>query len=292
MQFRSPGMRKTVQCGGLCLCAAVAMTVTLTAATKRPSPMKKLTYDPTAPTVEMFDGIEQGQLESTVIMKGPFGGTVYLENKSDKPLTVKLPKAVAAVQVFKQGFGQGPGGGGGIGGSGMGGGGGGGAQSGGGGMGGGGMGGGGMGGGGMAGGGGGGFFSIPPEKTVQLHLDTVCLNHGKPDPKPHLTYKLVPIEKYTDNTVLQELAAMVSTGKLDRAAAQAAAWHLTDKMSWDDLAKKKIRHVGGVPPEPYFHPAQIAAARQLLNQAHQRVKDREAKEDEAKPASRRPEVKL
>ncbi|MSR58348.1 MAG: hypothetical protein EXS05_11840 [Planctomycetaceae bacterium] len=294
MHVRSPRFRLTVRSGALTVCAAVAMTLTLTAAAKRP--LKKLTYDPTAASVELFDGIEQGTLESTVIMKGPFGGTVFLENKSDQPLTVKLPKAVAAVQVFKQGFGQGPGGGGGIGGGQQGGGGqgGGGGQSGGGGMGGGGMGGGGMGGGGMQGGGGGGFFSIPPEKTVQLPLTTVCLNHGKPDPRPHLTYKLVPIEVYTNDPVLQELVTMVGTGKLDRSSAQAAAWHLTDNMSWDQLAAKKIRHVGGVPPEPYFQHNQLAAARQLVSRAQERAKERETetKDDSPKPANRRSEKKI
>lgn len=149
-----------------------------------------------------------------------------------------------------------------------------------------------MGGGGM--GGGGGFFSIPPDKTVQLPLETVCLNHGKPDPKPHLTYKLVPINVYTDDPVLQELVTMVATGKLDRAAAQAAAWHLTDNMSWEQLAAKKIRHVGGVPPEPYFQSNQLAAARQLVARAQERVKERDTQEsgEPSKPANRRTEKKI
>jgi hypothetical protein len=101
-------------------------------------PVKVLKHDPAAAEVELFDGIETGKLEVRVVPKNSFGGNVLIENKTDKPLTVKLPKAVIAVPKHLAQFG-----GGGMGGMG--------------GMGGGGMGGmGGMGGGGMGGMGGGG----------------------------------------------------------------------------------------------------------------------------------------
>ena len=58
-------------------------------------------------------------------------------------------------------------------------------------------------GGGMMGGGGGGFFSIPPEKTVQVPLTTVCLEHGKAEPRTKMTYKLVKLEEYTSDPALQ-----------------------------------------------------------------------------------------
>ncbi|MGE5193110.1 MAG: hypothetical protein ACM3U2_11485, partial [Deltaproteobacteria bacterium] len=86
------------------LCAAVFMTASLTGATKQ-RPIKKLSYDPSAPVVELFDGLEQGSLDATLIPRNSLGGNVFIENKTDKPVTVKLPKAVAAVQVLKQGFG-------------------------------------------------------------------------------------------------------------------------------------------------------------------------------------------
>jgi hypothetical protein len=265
------------------LCAGVAVALTLTAASKRP--IKKLTYDPSAAKVELFEGIESGQLASTVIMKNPFEGNVFLENKSDKPITVKLPKAVATVQVLKQGFGGG-GGGGGAGGGGAGGGGQGGGmgQSGGGGMMGGGM--------GMMGGmgmGGMGMMSIPSEKVVQVPLVTVCLNHGRPDPKPKMTYKLVSIESYTSDPILRELVTMVATGKLNRQAAQAAVWHVSDKMSWDKLQAKRIEYLGGLPSQPYFSPAELAAAQDIFAHASARVREREAAGEPAKVRNRRPE---
>ncbi len=280
MQVRSPKFRLAARSGALTLCAALAMTLSLTAAVKRP--IKKPTFDPAAREVEFFAGIEEGTLESTVIMKGPFEGNVFLANKGSQPITVKLPKAVAAVQVLKQGFG-GAAGGGGVGGQ-QAGGQTGGAQTGGGGFGG--------GGGGMMGGGGGGMFSIPPEKVVQVPLTTVCMDHGKPDPRPKMTYKLVPIEDYTSDPVLRELVAMVGTGKLDQSAAQAAVWHLTNNMSWEELAAKQILHVGGVPPEKYFSSSQLAGAQQIVASAQGRVREREAEGDTAKPRNRRPEKKL
>lgn len=282
--------------GIVMLCAAVAITAGLTAAKKRP--IKKPTFDPQAESVELFDGIEKGLLDATLIPKNSFGGNVFIENKSDKPLTVKLPKAVAAVQVLKQGFGAGGAGGGGAGG-GIGGAGGGGQQSMGGGMGGGGMGGGGMGGGGMGGMGGmgGGFFSVPPEKVVQIPMHSVCLQHGKAEPRPTATYKLVKLETYTKNPVLQELITMVAAGNINPQAAQAAVWHVTDNMTWDQLASKQVAHVGGASPEPYFTDEQLSGAQQIVATAQGRTRDRKVdelepkarKSDETQPKARRVE---
>ena len=145
-----------------------------------------------------------------------------------------------------------------------------------GGMGGGGMGGGGMGGGGMGGmGGGGGFFSIPPEKVAQVPLNTVCLEHGKADPNPRMHYKLVKAEEYTVDPELRELLLLVASGKFDKKSLQAAAWHLTDKMSWDDLAKKSSRRaVGGLPPVYFFSRDEIIAARQIVAQVKTLVREK------------------
>ncbi len=195
--------------------------------------------------------------------------------------------AVAAVGVAAA---RGGGGGGGMGG-------------GGGGMGGGGMGGG-MGaaewggggmGGGMMGGGGGGFFSIPPEKTVQFPITTVCLNHGKAEPKPKMRYKLIKLEDFTSDSVLQEVLEAVGTGKFDdrKQAAQAATWFLTDKMSWEKLADKKIERVGGAEDDPYFSQEDMMVARQIVAQAQSQAKKRDVNNAESAPVKKRvPEKKI
>jgi len=57
-------------------------------------------------------------------------------------------------------------------------------------------------------------------------------------------------------------------------AAQAAAWHFANGMSWDELAAKKIHHViGNRPDEQYFTPAQIRMAMQIASQAEVMAKD-------------------
>ena len=66
MRIRSFKSSLTSGSGMLGLCAAVAITMSLTAASKD-TPIKKLTFDPKAETVELFDGIEKGALEAKLI---------------------------------------------------------------------------------------------------------------------------------------------------------------------------------------------------------------------------------
>lgn len=245
-------------------------------------PILKPGFDPSAEQVDLFAGLDEGSLEARVIPKDSLGATVLLKNTSKKPLTVKLPKAVAAVQVLKQGFGGAGGGlgGGGLGGGGLGGGAGGlgGGQTTGGGLGGGGLGGGGAGGGlgGGGAGGGAGFFSIPPEETVQLSYKSLCLEHGKAEPRAAMNYRLVPLDTHTKDPVLQELVTSYASGRLDVGAAQAAVWHVANDMSWAELQAKGVERLGGAGRTPYFSPAQLAAAQSLVAQAHARVREQNA----------------
>ncbi len=277
-RFRLPGVLLAVFCLTL---VAETLTTKLQADPPR-RPITKLKFDPSAEKVELFQGVKDGQFSIKVLPKDAMGGNIQIENLTDKPLSVKMPDAVVGVQVLQQ-FGGACGGGcgGGFGGCGGGGGGGGGGSQPFGGGGGGGLGGGGggmMGGGGMAGGGG--FFSIPPEKIVQVPYTSVCLAHGRPEPHPRQTYRLMPVDEYTEDPALQELVRMVGTGKCNKQAAQAAAWHLTDKMTWQELAAKSVRRLGGQGNYPYFSRAELFAAQQLVSQAQAQAKER-AKEQPA-----------
>lgn len=246
---------------------AVVAGATVATAAKPVRPITKPKYDPSAERVALFEGIEQGSLQAKVIPNDEFGGKVLIENKSDKPLTVELPDSFVGVQVLTQ-FGAGGGlGGGGLGGGGLGGGGlgGGGQQQTGGGF------GGGLGGlgqqGGLGGGGGGaGFFSVPPEKVVSVPYVSVCLEHGKPEPTNRSTYMMVPVDEATENPALRELIRLVGTGRLSPQAAQAAAWHLTDSMSWQELAAKQVKRIGRT-PLPYFSANDLHAAQAIVAQA-------------------------
>ncbi|WP_339729432.1 hypothetical protein [uncultured Gimesia sp.] len=255
-------------------CLALCLSTSVEAAKKSIKPQK---YDPSAEKVDdLFTAMESGLVDVKIIAKSSKGGNVLITNNNAKPLNVKLPETFLAVQVLKQGaLGGGLGGGGLGGGLGGQGGGGGGAQTTGGGGGGAGGGlGGGLGGGGGAGGAGGGFFSIPPEKTVYVPYTSVCLEHGKAEPAARMQYRMVKTEEMVKDPALQELLRFVATGRVNQQAGQAAAWHLADKMSWQELASKSVKHLGGAPATAYFNPAELQYATQLVGMAHERARNR------------------
>lgn len=259
------GMRRL---GGLCLVVCVACIPALLFAGERSRARRDAA--PTGEVVEMFAGIEKGQIEVQLIPKDSTQCNLMVKNKTDKPLTIKMPDAFAGVPVLAQlGIGGGMGGGGAAGGRTRGGGGmggGGGQMMGGGGMM-GGMGGGGMGGmGGGMGGMGGGMFNVAPEKIAQVKAATVCLEHGKPDPRPSMKYEIKPIEAATDKPAVAEICRMLGSGELDQRVAQVAAWHLNNDMSWEELAKKQYKYANGM-TKPYFTREEIQAAMRLVTVA-------------------------
>jgi hypothetical protein len=238
----------------------------------------KLTLDPSAPKVGLFDGLADGTLNAKVVQNNSLSGTVYIENPSNKPITVDMPDSFVTVPVLRQFGGGGPGGrgGGGAGGAGAGG-----AQAAGGGAG-GGVGGGGLGGGGF---GGGGMFSIPPEHTAKIPFNSVCLEHGKTDPDPTMTYKLVPVSEYTDNQQLGALLSLIGKNAIDPQVAQAAAWNLASNMSWQELAAKQSSEVGFT-DYAYFTPQALQQAQQLVVEARGLANERAWKT--SKPKSDEP----
>ncbi len=219
-------------------------------------------------TAEWFAAMDAGQIDVKIIPQDATRATVLVKNLTDKPLDVKLPEAFASVPVLAQGMMGGGMGGGGMGGGGMGGGGmgGGGGQAGGGGMGGGGMGGGGMGGGGM-GGGGGGFMRLAPEKMRKVAVDTVCLEHGKQDPNPRMAYKMVPLEQFTQDASVRVLCESLGYRQVTQNAAQAAAWHLMDGLTWQELAAKNRVESKYTGNERWFSHIELRTAQAIVSEA-------------------------
>jgi hypothetical protein len=202
-------------------------------------------------SVDMFEAMKDGRLEARMVPKDVEGGRVIFTNKTDQPLTIQLPDAFAGVHVMAQyggggggfagGIGQGAGGAFGGGGGGMGGGGGGGGL-----------------------GGGGGMFNIAPEKVAHVPYVGICLEHGKPDPRPVMKYELRPVEAVSSHPEVREALVMLGQGRCSRRVAQIVAWHVNCEMSWEDLAAKHIKRLDGT-TEPYFTSEEIAAARQMDN---------------------------
>jgi len=209
------------------------------------------------PVVDMFDAISDGTLTVQVIPKDATRANLLFRNQTKQPLRLRVPEAFAGVPVLAQRGGFGGGGGGrGGGGGGFGGGGGGGQQA---------FGGGGGGGGFGGGGGGGGFFQVAPEAMRKVKIVTICLEHGKKDPNPKIAYEIKPIETVTGDKRVHEICKLLGDGKLDQQIAQAAAWHLTDGLTWEQLVQKvKIRHLNGS-TETYFSPYQVTTAARVVS---------------------------
>ncbi|MAG93426.1 MAG: hypothetical protein CMJ48_06725 [Planctomycetaceae bacterium] len=85
---------------------------------------------------------------------------------------------------------------------------------------------------------------------------------------------MIRTEEFTQDFALQELLKMVASGRIHAQVAQAAAWNLTDKMSWRELAAKSVKHLGGRPPTRYFSRGQLIAAQQLAATAQTRAQAR------------------
>ncbi len=203
-------------------------------------------YNPADPTVEMFAAIEKGDIAVKLIPKDSTQCRVMIENKTNKPLNVKLPEAFAGVPVLAQAGGGGSNRnnnnnsnqtmGGGMGG---------------------------MGGGGMGmGGGGGGFFNVAPEKVGQFKVATVCLEHGKREPHEQVPYEIKPLKSFTSKPGVHELCQLLSSGQISQRAAQAAAWNLSNNMSWEELAAKRLRFANGT-SQPYFSQEEIQTGMKL-----------------------------
>jgi hypothetical protein len=208
--------------------------------------------------VELFRAIQAGHVEVTLVPKNANRSTVLVKNKSNKPLRIKMPEAFVGVPVLAQvgdvgggGLDRGRGGsdsstnqsfGGGFGG-------------------------------GLGGRGGGGFFNVRPDTVRKIKVDTVCLEHGKRDPNPRVAYVLKPIESYTKVKTVIELCKMLGRGEIDQHAAQAVAWHLTDSLSWQQLATKvRIRHLTGS-AELWFGHRDLIRAGQIVAELKRRVTD-------------------
>ena len=216
------------------------------AADRRGGRRKSGQYNPQHATVEMFEAIEAEEIDVKLIPKNSKVCNVLIENKTGKPLNVKLPEAFAGVPVLAQIGGRQGRGGGGFGG------GGGGNQGMGGGM--GGMGG--MGGGGM------GMFNVAPEKVGKFKVPIVCLEHGKKDPKPNVPYKIQPLASFADKPEVYQVCRLLGLGKISQRAAQVSAWHFNCNMSFAELAAKRLRFANGA-SQPYFSPQELQAGLNL-----------------------------
>ncbi len=219
--------------------------------------------DSAAQVAELFRGIDDGLIDVKFIPRDAAKANVLLRNNTDQVVDIQLPSAFAAVPVLAQfgpngggqnfgamdglagGRGQGDGATQGVGGGinagqgqGVG-------Q-------------------GMQGMQFGGVMRIQPGKTRKLTATTVCLEHGKTEPNPRLAYRMIPLEQFSDDPRVAELCGRLGRGEIKQNTAQAAAWHLTNGLSWQRLAsinRLESRYLGNV---PFFSNAELKNAESLV----------------------------
>jgi len=243
---------------GVCaLMALVSLTMfsyanlSLTKVSRAAEPSARLAktgaYNPQDPSVDVFEGIAAGKVQVKMVVKDSTEARLLVTNNTQQPLNLRLPAAFAGVHVLAQlggGAGGATGGSQGVGGGGAGG----------------------------AGGGGAGFFNIAPERVTEIKIPCVCLEHGKPDPRPQLTYEIRPIESVSVHPEVAEVIKLLGEGKLPQRVAQAAAWHYNNNMSWEELAAKQIKRLSGE-SYPYFHPQEMQAAVAVGNMIEKQLKE-------------------
>lgn len=219
--------------------------------------------------LELFSAMEQGKIEVKVVAKNAMNARLDVTNKTPEPLKINLPDSFALVPVLAQDFSGGSGRSGSRGSSSSS------SRSG-------------SGGGSQSSGGssssgrsgssssrsGGSSFSLLPEKTIQDHIKTVCLEHGKKDPSPRVRYEIRPITDVTDNKAVHLLCEKVGLGEVDQNSAQAAVWHLNNEMSWEELAAKFDKDTVGR-KFSYFSSDEMEDAMRLASKAVKTIEEQE-----------------
>ena len=110
------------------------------------------------------------------------------------------------------------------------------------------------------------MMRVAPQRMQKVKVTTVCLEHGKPDPNPRMAYKMVPLEEFTSDPKIRVLCEALGNGQVAQNTAQAAAWHIMDKMPWHQLAAKnrvESKYTGNV---KWFSPIEMRSAMAVVGE--------------------------
>ncbi|MBA4017225.1 MAG: hypothetical protein C0483_08635 [Pirellula sp.] len=99
------------------------------------------------------------------------------------------------------------------------------------------------------------------EKVGEVPFVSVCLEHGKADPRAAMKYEMRSPESIGMKPEVRETIKLLVDGKVTQRVAQVLAWHHQNEMSFEELAAKTLKPLNG-PEVPYFHPEEIQAAMQ------------------------------
>ena len=77
---------------------------------------------------------------------------------------------------------------------------------------------------------------------------------------------------------------MLGTGRIAQRAAQVAAWHLNNDLSWQELAAKRLNFANGT-SRPYFTPQELQGGMQISTVATKLAEQRQKSPGETDSAS-------
>jgi len=77
---------------------------------------------------------------------------------------------------------------------------------------------------------------------------------------------------------------MLGRGEVTQNAAQAAAWHFTDGLSWEQLAAKDRVKLSNGYTEKYFSPQELAVAMRVTLEAVRRTEGKKSDSSEPYPS--------
>jgi hypothetical protein len=110
----------------------------------------------------------------------------------------------------------------------------------------------------------------------QVKIDTVCLDHGNPTPRAAIKYEIRPMTAVSDKAGLAELCEMLGQHEVSHRAAQLAAWHLSNGMSWQALAA--LRTPQAIGSTASYTREEVAAAKKAVEKAWQLRQQRQQSE--------------
>jgi hypothetical protein len=116
------------------------------------------------------------------------------------------------------------------------------------------------------------FMNVAPEAVGRLKIDTLCLDHGNPNPHAGIKYAIHPIEDVTDRPGVAEVCELLGQGEIARRAAQLAAWHLSNDMTWEKLSG--LRDRPGIGGKPSYTKKEIEAGKEAVEKALDLAKKR------------------
>jgi len=101
-----------------------------------------------------------------------------------------------------------------------------------------------------------------------------------------MNYVIQPLEALNSDPKVREMIRMLAEDEVSQNVAQAAAWNVTDDLSWQELAvKNRVESQMGGRTERYFNHNELAIAQQAVAVSIERVNAKAAETKDSQGSS-------